>query len=247
MTTILGAAASGLAHAQQLVHVIGHNLANVDTPSFKRIRAVGEGTPVAATEPGSGRMGVALTTLDLIPVVGVADRDDAPLHFAIQDDAFFRLRDRDDTFVFSRLGALSIDVSGNIVGPGGRLLDPPITLPEGSTLPSIDATGVISALDAEGVREDLGQVAVVRFVNPAGLEEIGEGLYRETGNSGATIDGAPGSDEFEPFIAGALEGSNVDLAEEFTNLLVAQRTYQACAKLFSVGDEMLAIATDLTR
>ena len=247
MTTILGAAASGLAHSQQLVDAIGHNVANVNTAAFKRIRAIGEGAPSTAQEPGTSRMGVALTTLDLVLAAGAAAQDNVPLHFAIQDDAFFRLRDVDESAVYSRFGALDVDGAGNVVGPGGRSLEPPIVLPEGSTAPAIDTAGVVSALNAEGVREDFGQVAIVRFVNPAGLEEIGEGLYRETGNSGATIDGIPGGEGFEALVTGAVEGSNVDLAEEFTNLIVAQRAYQACAKTFSIGDEMLAIATDLTR
>jgi len=247
MTTILGAAASGLAHSQQLVDVIGHNVANINTAAFKRIRALGEGAPSTAQEPATSRMGVALTTLDLIPAAGAAVQDNVPLHFAILDDAFFRLRDVDESAVYSRFGALDVDSAGNVVGPGGRLLEPPIVLPEGSTAAAIDTVGTVSALNAEGVREDLGQVAVVRFVNPVGLEEIGEGLYRETGNSGATIEGVPGDGVFQTLVTGAVEGSNVDLADEFANLIVAQRAYLACAKTFSIGDEMLAIATDLTQ
>ena len=247
MTTVLGAAANGLAHAQILVDAVGNNVANINTAAYKRVRAIGEGAPSTTQEPRAARMGVALTTVDVIPAVGSAMQDNVPLHFAIQDDAFFRLRNVDDSTVYSRFGALEVDGVGNVLGPGGRLLEPPVALPEGSTAPGINAAGVISALTADGVREDLGQVAVVRFVNPGGLEEIGEGLYRETGNSGATIDGTPGGEGFEALATGALEGSNVNLAEEFTNLIVAQRAYQACAKTFSIGDEMLAIATNLTR
>jgi flagellar hook-basal body protein len=88
---------------------------------------------------------------------------------------------------------------------------------------------------------------MVRFVNPQGLATLGDGLYGETVNSGATTEGTPGSPGFAAIIPGGLEASNVDLAEEFTTMIIAQRAYQASAKSFSVGDEMLAIATDLTK
>ena len=84
-------------------------------------------------------------------------------------------------------------------------------------------------------------------MNPQGLIPIGEGLFRESANSGRRTDGAPATDGFSPIAPGGVEGSNVELAEEFTNLLIAQRAYQASAKTFSVGDEMLALATNLTR
>lgn len=247
MTTILGAASSGLAHHGLIVDAVGNNVANIGTAAFKRSRVVGEGSPSTTLEPGTPRMGVALSTLDVVHTSGAAFRDDDPLHFAIQDDAFFPVLHEDGSVVYTRFGALSADSQGNITAFGGRLLEPPVALPEGSTRPAIDEAGVITALNADGVREEIGRVAFVRFLNPQGLQEIGEGLYRETVNSGPTIEGTPGDGEFTPIITGALEGSNVDLAEEFTSLLVAQRAYQACARTFSVGDAMLALATDLTQ
>lgn len=247
MTTILGAAAAGIAHHALAVDAVGNNLANVNTAAFKRSRAYGEGAPSPDLEPGTARMGVALSTVDVIHAPGAAYRDDDPLHFAIQDDAFLAVLDTDGEVAYTRLGALEVDSAGNVTTAGGRILDPAVTLPEGSTSPQIDPVGNISALNAEGVREQVAQLSFVRFVNPRGLEEIGGGLYRETGNSGPTIEGTPGSEGFAEIITGALEGSNVDIAEEFTNLLVAQRAYQASAKTFSVGDAMLALATDLTQ
>ncbi len=247
MTTILGAAASGLAHYSLVVDAAGNNVANINTAAFKRSRVLGQGSPSTSAEPGMPRMGVALSTVDVVHSSGAAYRDEDPLHFAIQDDSFFAVLHDDGSVLYTRYGALSADSEGNITAPGGRLLDPPLSLPEGSTAPAIDAGGVITALNAEGAREEIGRLTLVRFLNPQGLQEIGEGLYRETANSGPTIEGNPGDEGFGPIITGALEGSNVDLAGEFTSLLVAQRAYQACAKTFSVGDQMLALATDLTQ
>lgn len=247
MTTILGAAAGGLAHYSLVVDAAGNNVANINTAAFKRSRVVGQGSPSTSAEPGIPRMGVALSTVDVIHSPGAAFRDDDPLHFAIQDDAFFAVQHDDGSVVYTRYGALSADAEGNITAPGGRLLEPPLLLPEASTAPVIDASGIVTALNAEGVREEIGRLSFLRFPNPQGLQEIGEGLYRESANSGPTIEGNPGDEGFAPIITGALEGSNVDLVGEFTSLLVAQRAYQACARTFSVGDQMLALATDLTQ
>ena len=97
---------------------------------------------------------------------------------------------------FTRLGALSADGGGNITLGGGRLLDPPVTLAPGMTLPAVDQSGVISALNTEGVRETIGQITMVRFVNPQGLELMGSGLYKESVNSGELTEGTPGSPGF---------------------------------------------------
>ncbi|HNM77437.1 MAG TPA: flagellar hook-basal body complex protein, partial [Tepidiformaceae bacterium] len=92
-----------------------------------------------------------------------------------------------------------------------------------------------------------GQLTLVKFRNPQGLETLGDGFYGETANTGEITVGTAGTEGFAPLRAGALEDSNVDVAEEFTNMLIAQRAYTACAKTFSVGDEMLALATKITQ
>jgi flagellar basal body rod protein FlgG len=170
-----------------------------------------------------------------------------PLHFAIQDDAFLRVHDLDGSIAYTRFGQLSTDAAGNVTAYGGRFLEPPVTVPAGMTTPSVDNAGVITALDSTGARQQIGQLTMVRFTNPQGLATLGDGLYGETVNSGPTTDGTPGSPGFATITPGGLEASNVDLAEEFTNMIIAQRAYQASAKTFSVGDEMLAIATNLTK
>jgi len=246
MTTILGAAASGMQHHAQVIDAVAHNLANVNTAAFKKTRALNEGAPSTTAEPGSPRMGVALTALDVIPAQGAVQQTGDPLHFALQDGSYFRVRDFDGSLAYTRLGALGVDGAGNVLAYGGRFLEPPITLPTGSRQPAIDEFGVVTAIDTDGARQEVGRVGLVRFTNPQGLEETGDGLYRESANSGALTEGTPGADGFSTLLTGVLEGSNVDIAEEFTTMLIAQRAYQASAKTFSVGDQMLAIATNLT-
>lgn len=247
MTTILGAAASGLVHNQAVMDVVANNLANVNTAGYKKVRALAEGAPTANAAPDGSRLGVATTTRDLLFGAGAFLAGSGPLHFALTDDSFLVVRDLDGGPAYTRLGALELDAEGNVTVQGGRLLEPPVALPPDVMAPAIDAAGQITATDAAGVRQVYGQVAVARFTNPQGLERRGAGLYRPTVNSGSITTGTPGDGAFGALNPGVVEGSNVDLAEELAAMLVAQRAYQASARTFSVGDQMLALATNLTR
>lgn len=248
MTTILGAAASGMVSHQVWMDAIGNNIANINTTAFKLTRAIAEGAPNAAYDVNADRVGVAAVTLDPVYRPGAALRTDDPLHFAITDASFFRVTALDGGPAYTRAGLLAAGSDGSIALPGGELLDPPITVPAGTKGLAIDQFGNISGIDESGSgRQVFGQISLVRFMNPQGLEELGQGLYRETANSGAIEEGIAGAGGFSTLIPGALEGANVDLAEEFTAMIMAQRAYSASAKTFSVGDEMLQTATDLTR
>jgi flagellar basal body rod protein FlgG len=248
MATILGASASGMVHNQGVLDTVANNLANMEAFSFKKVRPLAEGRADPTQTADSTRLGVADTTRDLVFSGAAAQMDEDPLHFAVQDDTFFRVKDVDGTTVFTRFGALSQDASRNITAFGGRLLDPPVTVPDGLTNPTIDQTGRITATDpVTTLRQDIGQITLARFTNPQALVSLGNGLYQESANSGAITDGLPGDPGYSIVIPGALEGSNVDMAEEFTNMIIAQRAYQACAKTFSVGDDMLRIATNITQ
>ncbi len=252
MPTILGAAASGMAHNQNVLDAVGHNLANVNTAAFKKFRAVHEGSIDPLQEPEGGRFGVGQTTVDLLLDPASVQPTGNPLHLAIEDGSFLRVREADGSIVFTRFGALDADLDGTIVAFGGRpVVDSStgeaITVPEGWTSPAVDAFGYISAVTPEGEREAVGQVSLASFANPQGLEVLGDGLYRDTVNSGELTVGTAGSEGFAALRPGALESSNVDVAQEFTTMIIAQRAYSACAKTFAVGDEMLAIATKLTQ
>lgn len=247
MPTILGASASGMIHNQNVLDVVGHNIANVNSYAYKKFRPVHEGLPAPQVDPDGGRLGVAETTRDLVFSQGALELTENPLHFALQDDAFVRVQDFDGREVYTRFGGLEADVEGNILAFRGRHLSPPIAMPEGWTQPAVDQFGNISAVNESGEREDIGQLTLVKFRNPQGLETLGDGFYGETANTGEITVGTAGTEGFAPLRAGALEDSNVDVAEEFTNMLIAQRAYTACAKTFSVGDEMLALATKITQ
>ena len=247
MPTILGAAASGMTHNQNKLDVISHNVANANAFAFKKFRPLHEGIPSPELDPDAGRLGVAETMSDLVFSQAMTQITDNPLNFAIEDDAFLRVRDFDGSIVYTRFGGLEADAAGNISAVNGRFLEPPIAMPPLWTQPEVDPAGNVTALDVDGIRQQLGQLSFAKFRNPQGLQVLGEGLYADTANTGEITVGPAGTEGFAALRPGALEGSNVDMAEEFTNMIIAQRAYSACAKTFSVGDQMLAIATNITQ
>jgi flagellar basal-body rod protein FlgG len=247
MTTIVGSAAGGLAQSQAMMDTVANNLANVNTPGFKRFRALAEGAP-APERIGNTveKLGVADASFDAVYTTAAALGTEDPLNFAITDDAFLKVTGPDGSPAYTRLGYLQADADGHVSLFGGVSLDPPVTAP-GLTAFAVDPSGAITGLDSSGTRVLAGQVTLARFVNPQGLLSLGSGLYAATENTGAVTEGTPGDGDFAALLPGTLEASNVNVAEEFTNMIIAQRAYQANAKTYSVGDDMLALAANLTK
>lgn len=246
MPTILAASTSGMLSAQRTIDNVGNNISNFQTTTYKRIRSMAEGLPDAANISAGGRLGVAVTQTDLIMTDGTAVSTGDLLNFAIVDDAFYRVTSANGEPVYTRNGSLRTDSSGQITFLGMQL-DPPMAGPVGARSVEIGSDGKISARDVDGNEIDVGQVELYRFSNPKGLRDIGGGLYTESANSGAIVVGRPGNGAFSPLIPGHLEGSNVEIADEMTQMMIAQRVYTSSAKSFSIGDDMLRIATQLTR
>src|SRR5207237_888097 len=115
------------------------------------------------------------------------------------------------------------------------------------TRTSVDAQGRIVGTFSNGLTRILAQVAVARFANDSGLTKEGEKSFQESGNSGQALLGTAWSGAFGPIAAGALDASNVDLSQEFTDLIVAQRGFQANARIITTGDEMLTEMVNLKR
>ncbi|MEZ4494956.1 MAG: flagellar hook-basal body complex protein [Dehalococcoidia bacterium] len=245
MPSILSSSTSGMSHSASVIDVVGHNVANVNTGGFKASRVLSQGAPAADVEDG-GRRGVATTTIDR-DLRGASATPSLPLHFTIQDDAFYPVNAGDGTTVYVRSGALTVDSARNVTTAFGQLLEPPITIPEDHTAPAVTSTGLVTAVNANGEQVEIGQIPFVRFINPQGLEALGGGLYGTTVNSGDPVEGIPGDGDFRELLPGTIEGSNVELVLELTSMLTAQRAYQASARAFRVGDEMLQLATDLTQ
>jgi flagellar basal body rod protein FlgG len=245
MTTILGAAASGLQHYQTMLDAVAFNLSNVNTESFHKLRVVSEGTPTMDADPAAQRLGVGQTTLDRLTNTGAFGRQENPLQFAIQDEAFFVVQGPGGP-AYTRAGALGVDGEGNILAPGGHQLAPAVKLPDGYVSPALDGRGQVTAVTPEGETVVIGQLSFAKFDNPAALAALGQGLFQQTDAAGAMTAVKPGEDA-ESLILGSEERSNVDTGEELTNMILAQRAYQANLRAFTIGDEMLKLATNLSR
>lgn len=263
-------AVSGLRSHQTMMDVTGNNVANVNTAGYKATRTTFQETltqlvrggtaGVASGQGGVNPMQLGLGTrvaaTDMIYTQGASQVTGRPTDLAIQGDGFFVV-DSGGQQLYMRAGAFSLDNTGNLVAPGGELVlgwgtgggFGPINVPPATYNDvAIGSDGTVSARRADnGELEALGQVALARFPNAAGLTRAGNGMFAPSPASGAVIIDAPGQQGLGTLQAGTLEMSNVDLAQEFTNLILAQRGFQANARTITTSDELLQELVNLKR
>lgn len=268
MMRALWSASSGMQAQQLNVDVTSNNLANVNTAGFKKSRAefkdliyetlrrpdnyqMGQGTPVGL-QVGHGVRPSAtsrdFTEGNLQPTGNTFD-------VAIEGSGFFMVERPDETMAFTRDGSFKISLDGtdrNLVTSEGYFVlssdEDYITIPEDYTDISISADGLITGRDPDGTIEELGQIGLVKFLNPEGLLAIGNNLFEETDASGEYVLKEDVSDPgFGTMLQGFLEMSNVKVVEEMVNLIVAQRAYEVNTKAVQASDEMLAQANNLRR
>ncbi|NML42916.1 flagellar basal-body rod protein FlgG [Ramlibacter sp. G-1-2-2] len=257
MFDALAIGATGM-HAQQAtVDAIANNLANVQTTGFKKSRIVFSdlvapaatqraGAPLAALQ-GAGA-GVALPTPVRLFEGGDLKKTDSPWDIAIQGDGFLELAMPDGSRAYTRGGTLKVNADGQLATAGGIPLKPGILIPDNAEALVISATGRVQVrIPGQSTPVEAGQLEMVRFANPGGLLAQGGNVYRATDASGEAIGGKPGEDGVGTVAQGSLEGSNVKLVEEMVNLMVAQRAYEASAKVVQASDEMLGIVNGLRR
>lgn len=255
MYPALWIAKTGLDAQQSKMSVIANNLANVNTTGFKRDRAVFNDLiyqnlrQVGAqssenTELPSGLMlgtGVKVVATQKEHSQGNIVQTGNSLDVAIQGKGYFQVLHPDGNIVYSRDGTFSLTADGVIVTPNGYELQPAMTVPTGATSLTIGSDGVVSVLQAgNSTPTQIGQVEVAYFINPQGLEAIGDNLFRETNASGGVNTAIPGTDSTGTLIQGSLESSNVNVVEELVNMIETQRAYEMNSKAISTTDEMLA-------
>jgi flagellar basal-body rod protein FlgG len=264
MMRSLWTAASGMTGQQFNIDTISNNLSNVNTTGFKQNRPDFEdllyqtrrvaGTP--ATEvtlvPVGVQVGhgVKVAATQKIFTQGSLQATQNVSDIAIEGEGFFRVLLYDGTYGYTRDGAFKIDSNGQLVSSNGYRVIPEVILPEGfirNSL-SISQDGRITVkVPGNDDPIDVGQMEIYRFVNPAGLQAIGENLFKTTNASGDAIGGRPGFDGMGKTIHKFLEMSNVSVVQEMVNMIVAQRAYELNSKAIQTSDTMLGIANNLKR
>lgn len=260
MMGALYSAASGMKAQQLNTDVTSNNLSNVNTTGYKKARAEfqdllyrtaaeagvpvtgGTMTPVG-TQIGSGVRSVAITRMFS---QGDFTTTDNPLDLVVEGEGFFQVQLPDGTRAYTRDGSFKMDRNGQVLTAEGLPLVPNITIPQGVLRPNVSQEGLVTG-NLGGQQVTLGQIQLVRFVNPAGLSSLGHNLFVATAASGEPIEGNPGVEGMGNVLQGYLENSNVRIVDEMVNLIVAQRAYEANSKAITTSDEMLAMANTLKR
>lgn len=243
---------------QRQLDTIANNIANTNTPGFKSnfvnfLETDGKQKKAATIAqyggvPGAlGPQGVALYTGHRFDFSqgGMAQADNQ-WDLAIDGPGFFQVQAADGITAYTRVGNFSPDQNGQLVNAEGKPLQPPVIIPAGASDVSVKANGEIAGT-VGGEPVVFGNIVLVNFDNPDGLQQIGDNLFAETASSGQPLIGVPGSGDFGLIQAGMQEQSNVDLAQSMTDLIQAQRAYQMDIRLVQDEDEMNAKANALRR
>ena len=254
MYSAMWVAKSGLDAQQLRLSVISNNLANVSTNGFKRSRAVFEDLlyqnvrQVGAqssqdTQLPSGLAlgtGVRMVATEKIHTQGNLVQTNNSLDVAIQGRGYFQVLSPDGSLAYSRNGALQTSSQGQLVTAQGYLVQPAISIPSNATSLSIGMDGTVSALvPGSATPTQIGSIQLADFVNPTGLQAMGENLYHESGASGSPQIGTPSSNGLGSVIQGSLETSNVNVVEELVDMIEAQRAYELNSKAIATTDQML--------
>ena len=254
MIRALYSAASGMTAQQLNVDNIAHNIANANTSGFKARRAQFQDLLYQnMIQPGAaaGQQSVVPTGLQLglgtraasneiIFSQGDYSQTNNPLDLVIQGKGFFQIRRATGDLAYTKAGSFHLNRDGQVVTSDGDLLEPPITIPQDAQSITIAPDGTVSYTQpGQTAAQQAGQVQLANFANPAGLNSIGRNLYLPTDASGDPVVGSPGGQEgLGQLLQGYVEQSNVSVVEEFINLIVSQRAYEANSKVVKAADEM---------
>lgn len=257
----LSIAASGMQAQQLNVDVISHNIANMNTTAYKRQRAEFQDMLYQNMERPGATSSASGEVLPLGIQIGVGVRADAvgrvteqggmnatnnAYDLAINGRGYFQVALPSGQTAYTRAGNLAVNADGEVVTADGFALEPSLTVPPEATAIQITRDGIVEvALANQSEPQQIGQIEIATFINPAGLEAIGDNLYLETPASGTANVATPGSPGFGTIMQGYLELSNVNAVEEISALIVAQRAYEMNARVITAADEMLQSTTQL--
>jgi flagellar basal-body rod protein FlgG len=228
-------ALSGLRNASLRLQNSANNIANINTPGFKK-------SDVNSVELKSG--GTRVSSITKSNTQGGLIPTNNPLDLAINGKGFFQVTSPNGGTSFTRSGSFKLNAEGNIVDSSGNALVPAVNIPGNNTGISVGSNGQISA-QVGGQPQVVGQIEIATFQNPSGLSAAGGNLLNESAGSGAPVAGAPGEGGRGTVLSGFLEGSNVDITEEIVDQIVAKAAFKANINVIKANDELLGSILDI--
>jgi len=254
MTQALWIAKTGLDAQQTRMAVVSNNLANVNTTGFKQGRAVFEDLLYQTVRQSGGSSsedtllptgmnlgtGVRVVATEKLHTQGSVLNTEQALDVAINGRGFLQILKPDGGLAYTRDGALKMNDQGELVTSSGYIVQPGISIPDGAQSITIGSDGIVSVkLPNQTSPSQVGSLELADFINPVGLQAIGENLYVETAASGPAQSGTPGLTGLGTIVQGALEGSNVNVVAELVNMIETQRAYEMNSKAISTNDQMM--------
>jgi flagellar basal-body rod protein FlgG len=261
----LYSAATGMCAMETKLDVVANNLANLETTAFKGARANFEDLfyrqeKLPGAEDTAGQytptgvaigMGVRTQSTQTNFTQGAFRETGRELDLAIEGRGFFQVMNPDGTTLYTRAGNLSINSNGDLVigsASTGRLLEPPLNIPEDTLKIVVSPEGIVSVQQPSNNNlSQIGQIELATFINPEGLIKLGENMFAESDASGAPLLGNPGQDQMGTIQQNMLEASNVEPVQEIIDLITTQRAFEMNSQAIKVGDEIMQNIANLRR
>lgn len=255
-------AATGMEAQQLYMDTISNNLSNVNTNGFKRSRIEFQDLMYQTLrEPGVRNFEGSMAPAGIETGLGVRPAatqrifqqgnfigTENQLDMAIEGEGFFQITMPDGSIAYTRDGAFKPSSDGSIVTSSGFYLEPQISIPENSTDLAVGKDGRITViLPGETESTEIGQIELVRFINPSGLRSLGGNLFAESDASGAPVVSLPTEEGTGAIMAGFTESSNVQIVDEMVSMISAQRAFEIISKAIQVGEDMMQVANNLKR
>lgn len=248
--------AVGLQAQQRALDTISNNIANINTPAFKRSDVRFSSilssqpdidVPTADLDAGYASSGVTATAVTVMDEEGAIETTGRSLDLAIQGRGFIELMGPNGQSLLWRGGALKVNAEGLLsAADSGLAFKDAITIPSDATDMTIDSEGMVRAKTGDGTEAvELGQIALVRPDDLAGLTAVDGGLYRADAAQLQSI--RPGEDGGGTLLQGAIERSNVDMTTQMVQLMLIQRAYSASGQVLQAADQLMGIANGLRR
>ena len=263
MIRALYSAASGMSAQELAVDNIAHNLANANTVGFKSRQIQFQDLLYQTiVQPGAAAgaqtvvptglqvgLGTRAASNEIVMTQGNFANTSNPLDLAIQGTGFFQILQANGQLAYTRAGSFHLDKTGNVVTLNGLQLQPQLTIPAGALTITVAQDGTVSyTLPGQTAAQQGGQIQLATFQNAAGLNSLGMNLYTPTDASGDATVGNPGGPEgLGTLLQGYTEQSNVSVVDEFVNLIMSQRSYEANSRVVTAADQMYQKVNTMTQ